>query len=145
METHEPISPDEAMVALAAAESSRRRVAWAGFPAWYWLATGALLGAVAYGISLPGLWDLAVVIPAAVLLSAVARAGCRARGICEGYVRSAMTMRDTLLLYGPSALVIIAAAAAWHVVSWAPAVAAVVVFALFAGTGLVLGARAARP
>ena len=145
METREPISRDEAMLALAAAESSRRRVARAGFPAWYWLSTGALLGAAAYGISLPGYWDIAVAVPVAALLYAVARAKCRARGICERYVRSAMTPRDTFLLYGPSALVIVAGAAARHAVWWAPAVAAVLTFVLFAGTGLVLGARAAQP
>jgi hypothetical protein len=145
METHGPVSADEALAALAAAESSRRRVAWAGYPAWYWLVTGALLGAVAFAMMLPGWWDLVVEIPAAALLFLVARAGCRARGICEGVFRTAMTTRDTFLLYGPSALVIVAGAAAWHTVSWAPAVAAGLVFVLFAGTGLVLGARATRP
>jgi hypothetical protein len=45
METHASISPEEASAALAMAWSSRARVAWAGYPAWYWLATGLTLGA----------------------------------------------------------------------------------------------------
>jgi hypothetical protein len=55
METHEPISRDEASAALALTEHSRARVA------------------------------------------------SRVRGICEGHFRSAMTLREKLLLSGPAA------------------------------------------
>ena len=48
METHDPVSADEAAAALAAAERTRARVAWGGYPAWYSLSTGAAVGAVCY-------------------------------------------------------------------------------------------------
>lgn len=136
-----PIDADEASAALAAARHSRARVAWAGYPAWYWLATGAALGAGSYAILLPGWWGL--VIPAAlgIVLVMVARAASRARGVCEGWIRSAMTHRDQLVLYGPPAVVIIAGAAGSKFATWPPIVAAVLVLVLFAGTGLALSAR----
>jgi hypothetical protein len=39
----------------------------------------------------------------------------------------------------------LASGAASKVASWAPAAAAVLIFLLFAATGLILGTRAARP
>jgi CHASE2 domain-containing sensor protein len=56
-----------------------------------------------------------------------------------------MTRRESLILYGPAALLAVGSAFAAKAAWWAPIVFAVVVFVLFAGTGLVLGARAARP
>ena len=35
METHDAVSAAEAAAALAAAERTRGRVAWGGYPAWY--------------------------------------------------------------------------------------------------------------
>jgi hypothetical protein len=145
METHEPVSADEAMVALAAARSSRAQVAWANWPMWYWFATGAGLGAATAGILLPDGWDLAMGGAVVVLLFAVGRAASRARGICEGCVSSAMTLRETFVLYGPATLIAVGSAFAAKAVWWAPIVFAVLVFAVFAGTGLVLGGRATRP
>jgi len=144
METREPISRDEASAALALTEHSRARVAWAGYPAWYWLLSGAGLGAVAYLIMSPGNWDLLGAAAVAVLLIGVTRAASRARGICEGHFRSAMTLREKLLLSGPAALVMVAGAFASKFAGWVPAVAATTVFALYAGTGLAMGARADR-
>jgi hypothetical protein len=147
METYEPINADEASEALASVRHSRMRVAWSGYPAWYWLTTGAGMGAVSYAIRLPGWWALAVSAVLAVLLVMVARAASRARGVCEGWTRSARTCREAVVLGGPAAVVVLASAAAskfasWP--SWSPIVAAVLVFMLFAGTGLTLSARAAR-
>jgi hypothetical protein len=34
-------------------------VAWSGYPAWYWRATGAGMGALSYAVLLPGWWDKA--------------------------------------------------------------------------------------
>jgi hypothetical protein len=36
METYGPIDADEASAALASVRHSRTRVAWSGYPAWYW-------------------------------------------------------------------------------------------------------------
>jgi hypothetical protein len=127
------------------AERTRTRVAWAGYPAWYWLTTGAAMGAVCYAVLRPGWWVAPVAVLAALTLVIGARAASRARGIRDGCQRSAMTMREQLVLGGPAALLIIAGAAASKVVPWLPAVAAVLVFLVFAGTGLTMSARAARP
>jgi len=144
METHGSISADEAAAALVAARRSRARVAWQGYPTWYWLSTGACLGVFSYAMLLPGLWDLAVAVVVAAVLVIVARAASRARGVCEGWVRSAMTHREAIVLGGPAALVILGDAVASKFVSWSPIVASVLVFVLYAGTGLILGARSAR-
>jgi hypothetical protein len=147
METYEPIGADEAAAALASVQDSRARVAFAGYPPWYWLATGAGLGAMSYAVMMPSGWSVAALAAIGVVLIAVARAACRARGICEGWV-GAMTLRGMLTLYVPVAVTILASAAASKVTAWSPwpaAAGAVVVFLLFAGTGLALTARAARP
>ncbi|HEX6519985.1 MAG TPA: hypothetical protein VF070_08215 [Streptosporangiaceae bacterium] len=41
METLEQVSPQEAAEALESARRSRARVAWSGYPWWYWVARGA--------------------------------------------------------------------------------------------------------
>jgi hypothetical protein len=145
METHDPVSADEAAAALAAAERTRVRVAWGGYPAWYWLTTGAALGAVCYAVLRPGWWVAPVAVVASVTLVIGARAARRARGIREGCQRGAMTMREQLVLGGPAALLIIAGAVASKFAPWLPVVAAVLVFMVFAGTGLTMSARASRP
>lgn len=89
--------------------------------------------------------DEAAAVLAAVALVIGAGAASRARGIREGCQRGAMTIREQLILGGPAALLIIAGAAASKVVPWLPAVAAVLVFLVYAGTGLTMSARAARP
>jgi hypothetical protein len=147
METNRSINVDEASAALASVRRSRARVAWGGYPAWYWLATGAGLSAGSVAILLPGWWDVMIAAMVAALLVVVARAAGRARGVCEGWVRSAMTWRDGLVLYGPATVVIFASAVASRFALWSPwtsIVAAVLVFLLFAGAGLTLSARAAR-
>jgi hypothetical protein len=93
---------------------------------------------------LPQWWALALSVLIAVLLVTVTHAASRVRGICEGWVRGAMTHRDALVLNGPPALVIIAGAVASKFASWSSIVAAVLVFSLFVGTGLTASARAAR-
>ena len=55
-----------------------------------------------------------------------------------------MTLRDQVVLGGPAALLILAGAAASKSVSWLPVVAAVLVFVVYAGTGLTLSARCTR-
>lgn len=144
METHEPVNREEASAALASVRDSRRRVAWSGYPAWYWLTTGAALGALCYAIQLPGWWAMAACVPIAAVLVTVAHAAGRARGVCEGWVNRAMPHRDRIVLYGPAAVVILAAAVGSKFASWPPIAAAVLLFTLFAGTGLTLSARAAR-
>jgi hypothetical protein len=147
METYGPIGADEAAAALASVQDSRARVAYAGYPAWYWLATGAGLGAMSYAVMMPSGWSVAVLAAVGVVLIAVARAACRARGICEGWV-GAMTLQGMIILYVPAAVVILVSAAASKVAAWSPwpaAAGALVVFLLFAGTGLALTARADRP
>jgi len=98
-------------------------------------------------ILLPGWWGL--VIAAAVMfgLVRVAHAAGRVRGVCEGWGRGAMTVREVLALYGPTAVVILADAVAqrfgwWS--PWSPIVAAVLVFGLFTGVGLTLSVRVGR-
>lgn len=93
---------------------------------------------------LPDWWDLAIPAVVAVLLVIVTRAACRARGVCEGWIRSAMTLRDGIVLGGPAAAVILANGVVSKFVPWSSIVAAVLVFLLFAGTGLILSARAAH-
>jgi hypothetical protein len=148
METNGSISTDEATAALASVRQSQTRVAWSGYPAWYWLTTGAGLGALSYAALLPGWGPVAISVIIGGLLVVVAHAGNRARGIREACVRGSMTRRDKVLLGGPAALVIIASAAAAKIAGWPSTwpsiVAAVLVFILFAGTGLILTARAAR-
>lgn len=145
METNGRISADEAAAALAAARRTRSRVAWSGYPAWYWLASGAGLGAVCYAVLQPGWWVVPIAVVYAVTSVLGARAASRARGVREGCQRGAMTVRDQLVLGGPAALLILAGAVASKFAAWTPAVAAMAVFVVFAGTGLILSARAARP
>jgi hypothetical protein len=145
METYEGISPDEAAEALAAAERSRARVAWSGYPWWYWLTTGAGMGLATYAVGQQGWWGPAIAAVIAVSLVYVAYAAARARGVCVGWVRGAMTTRDWAVLYGPATLVIVASSAGSRFASWPPVVGAVLVFGLFAGTGLAQSARTPRP
>jgi len=144
METHGSISPHEASAALASVRRSRARVALSGYPAWYWLATGACLGAMSYAMLLPYWWVVAITPVLAALLVTVTYAASRARGVCEGWVRNAMPLRDKVVLYGPAAILILANGFASKFVAWSSIVAAVLVFGLFAGTGLTLSARVAR-
>jgi hypothetical protein len=147
METYGPIDAGEAAAALASVQDSRARVAFAGYPPWYWLIMGAGLGAMSYAVMMPSWWSVAVLAAIGVVLIAAARAVCRARGICEGWV-GAMTLRGLVTLYVPVAVTILASAATSKVTAWSPWPAvggAVVVFLLFAGTGLALTARADHP
>ena len=144
METNGSVDAAEASAALAAARHSRARVAWGGYPAWYWLITGAAMGALAYTLQLRGWQVLATSALIAAVLVTVTRAASRARGVCEGWTRTAMTHRDKLILNGPPAVLIIAGVVGSKFAAWPPIAAAVLAFALFAGTGLSLSARAAR-
>ena len=98
-----------------------------------------------YAVLRPGWWVPPVAVLAAVTLVIGARAAEPGPGHPRGCQRGAMTMRGQLVLGGPAALLIIAGAAAPKVVPWVLAVAAVLVFLVFAGTGLTMSARAARP
>jgi hypothetical protein len=148
METNGPIDVDEAAAALASVRRSRARVAWSGYPTWYWLATGTCLGIGTVAILFPLWGSLLTAIAVAVALVRVAHLAGRARGVCEGWVRAAMTWRDVLVLYGPAVVVILTCAVMsrldlWS--PWPPIVGAVLAFVLFTGAGLTLSARAARP
>ena len=55
-----------------------------------------------------------------------------------------MTPRDTAVLYGPEILLMLAGAPVSKHVWWSSIAVAVLVSAVFAGTGLARGARAAR-
>jgi hypothetical protein len=85
-----------------------------------------------------------IITGAGALLVLVIRAAGRTRGVCEGWVCTAMSRRDAVILYGPVAVVILADVVVSRFVSWSSIVAAVLVFVVFAGTGLMLSARAAR-
>lgn len=143
METHGAISADEASAALESVRHSRARVAWSRYPVWYWITTGASLGAMCYATLLPRWWVLAVAAALVVLQVIVVRAACRARGVCEGWMRSAMTRGEGAALYGPAFVVIFSNTVVSKYVSWSSIVAAVLVCVVFAGTGLILGARSA--
>ena len=147
METNGSISVPDASAALAEVRQSRARVAWSGYPAWYWLATGAGLSVGTVAILLPDWWGLVVTAVVTAGLIKVAHIAGRIRGVCEGWTGGAMTAREKLALYGPSVMVILADAVAqredwWS--PWSPIVAAVLVFGLFTGVGLTLGARGGR-
>ncbi|WP_284744744.1 hypothetical protein [Amycolatopsis sp. RTGN1] len=147
METNGSINATDASAALAEVRRSRARVAWSGYPAWYWLTTGAGLSAGTAAILLPDWWGLAIVAVVTLGLVKVAHIAGRRRGICEGWVRTAMTAREVLALYGPATVVILADAVAqrldwWS--PWSPIVAAILVFGLFAGVGLTFSARTGR-
>ncbi|HEV2778139.1 MAG TPA: hypothetical protein VGX25_01940 [Actinophytocola sp.] len=145
METHGRIGPAEASAALASAERSRARVAWTGYPAWYWLTTAAGLALLPL-TTLPPAWlGVAICLAVGIVLTRLAVAVNRARGVCEGWTGSAMRAREVAVLYGPSAAVLLAGAFTARLAWWAPIAAGVLVFVLFAGTALTLGARAARP
>jgi len=144
METSGPISAAEASSALASARESRARVAWAGYPTWYWFATAAALAVLPFATVLPDLFGLGVTAVAAVVLIRLAVAAGRVRGVCEGWTSSAMRWQEIVLLYGPSIVVLFAGAVAARFAWWAPIAAAALTFVLFAGTGLALSARAAR-
>ena len=141
METGRSISVDEASAALAAVRRSRALVAWRGYPTWYWLGTGACLGAIAIAMLLPGWWDLAAAAVIAVVLIGVTRAATRVRGVCEGWYRGAMPLRDRVLLAGPAAVMMVVGAVAAKFAPWSAVVAGVLIFVLYAGTGLALSAR----
>jgi hypothetical protein len=140
METSGPISAAEALAALAEVKRSRTRVAWTGYPTWYWLVTAAGLGALPFATLLPDWLGLLGVGVAAGVLMAVMVKVSRARGVCEGVTRSAMRLREGLALYGP-ALVVLLVGGMW----WSPFVTGALVFVLFAGAALTLSARAAHP
>lgn len=144
METQGPISAAEASAALASVRRSRARLAWTGYPTWYWLTTAAVLAALPFATLLPDWLGFAVCVVVGVLGGVLAVAVSRVRGVCEGWTRSAMRWREGILLYGP-ALVVLFAGAIWSRFAWwSPIMAAVLGFVLFAGTGLTLSARAAR-
>lgn len=148
METHGSIDADEAAAALASVRQSRTRVAWSGYPAWYWIATGSGLAALA-PMMLLSTW---LVMPAAVAIAALLvvapRVAGQARGVREGWACSPMTFRERAALYGPAALVLVASAVAVKLAPgsspWPPIAAAALIFILIAGRGMLGSARAAR-
>jgi hypothetical protein len=144
METSGSISAAEASSALASARQSRARVAWAGYPTWYWFATAAVLALLPFATVLPDLFGIGLTAVAAVAAIWLAVAAGRVRGVCEGWTSTAMRWQEIVLLYGPSIVVLFAGAVVSRFAWWAPIAAAVLTFVLFAGTGLVLSARAAR-
>jgi hypothetical protein len=144
METHGPIDAAEASAALASVKQSRTRVAWTGYPTWYWLATATGLAMLTLTTLLPLWLGMAGVVVIAALLTRLTIAVSRTRGVCEYWTRSAMRWQEVVLLYGPTVVVLVAGAFMAAVVWWSPIVAAALGFVLFTGTGLMLSARAAR-
>lgn len=144
METNGVISPAEASAALASVERSRTRVAWTGYPTWYWLVMAAGFAALQFMVLLPDLLSLVGIAVVTAGLVGVALVSGRVRGVCEGWTRSAMRLRDGLLLFGPTFVVLFAGALASRFIWWSTIPAGVLVFALFAGTGLMLSARGGR-
>ena|SRR5436190_1914346 len=144
METQEPISAAAASAALVSVRHSRTRVAWAGYPAWYWYANGAGLAALSSATLLPTWLGLVGIVVVAGFLLRVNIAAGRTRGVCESWTRSAMRWWEVVALYGPVAVLLLAGAVGAKYAWWPPAAASVLVFLLFAGTGLKLSARAAR-
>lgn len=148
METNGVVSAAEASAALESVQDSRSRVAWTGYPAWYWLGTAAGMAAMPFLLLLPGWWDLAGAVVLAASLLRIAVLACRVRGVCEGWIRAAMRWREGVLLYGPPVVVLLADGVVVRWALWPPvlvaAISAALVFVSFAGTGFLLGARAAR-
>jgi membrane glycosyltransferase len=108
------------------------------------LATAAGLAVLPVATLLPVWLGVATVAVVAIVLFRLIVAASRARGVCEGWTRSAMRMWDVVALYGPAVVVTNAAVFMSRLAWWSPIVAAVLVFALFAGTALALSARAGR-
>lgn len=100
METHGRISAAEASAALASVRRSRTRVAWTGYPAWYWLATAAGLAALPLATLVPDWLGIVGVAVVAALLVRLAIVASRNRGVCEYWTRSAMRLREAALLWG---------------------------------------------
>ncbi|TDV35913.1 hypothetical protein [Actinophytocola oryzae] len=144
METDGPVSVAEASAALAAVERSRARVAWTGYPRWYWLATAAGLAALPVMVLLPVWLGLVSCVVVTLVLLRLVVAASRARGVCEGWTGGAMRWWEVSVLYGPAVVVAVAGGLTVRLAWWSPVVAAVVVFASFAGTGLASSARAGR-
>jgi hypothetical protein len=144
METQEPVGVSEASAALASVKQSRTRLAWAGYPAWYWLGTATAWAVLPLAMLLPAWAGLACVGVVAVAVLRLTVAAGRARGVCEGWTRSAMRWPEVTLLYGPATAVLLASAFIPRSTWWLTIVGAVLVFVLFAGTALALSARAAR-
>lgn len=144
METRGPVSAAEASVALASVRQSRKRLAWAGYPAWYWLGTAAAWAVLPVATLLPAWAGFACVGVVAVTVLRLTVAAGRARGVCEGWTRSAMRWPEVTVLYAPATAVILASAFVPRSAWWLAVVGAVLVFVLFAGTALALSARAAR-
>src|SRR5687768_4166026 len=124
METHGPIGAAEASAALASVKRSRTRVAWTGYPAWYWLTTAIGLATLPLTTLLPlwlGMTGVAVV---TVLLTRLTFAVSRNRGVCEYWTRSAMRWQEMVLLYGPAVVVLVAGALMSKFAWWPPVAAA---------------------
>ncbi|MBP2330453.1 membrane protein implicated in regulation of membrane protease activity [Kibdelosporangium banguiense] len=145
METHGHVTAAEALAALASTEQSRARVAWAGYPAWHWYAIGAGMAAVPLTTLLSPLWlGLTSTVALTLLLLVLTIRTSRARGVCEGWTRSAMRLREAALLYGPTVFLLTAGSFMALLGWWAPVTAAVLGFAVFTITAHTLRTRAAR-
>jgi hypothetical protein len=138
METGGSISAAEASAALASVRGSRARVAWTGYPRWYWLTTGAGFAAMPLATLLPTWLGVVLIALVAVLVARSAVVVGRARGVCEHWNRAAMRWQEVTLLYVPAVVVMMAGSFGKEIAWWLPIPAAVIVFVLFAGTGLML-------
>ena len=145
METNGPVSAAEASAALASVERSRTRVAWAGYPRWYWFAAGAGIGLLPLSGVLPTWLGVSAFVTALAVLLWLVHFASRIRGVSEYPLRGVMRWRELLLLYGPTNLVLYAGSFMEKFLWWAPIASAVLIFVLFSGTGLWLSARAALP
>jgi hypothetical protein len=144
METQGTVGPAEASAALASVQQSRTRVAWIGYPTWYWLGTAAGLAALPFATLVPDWLGLAGVAAVAVLLIRLTLTASRARGVCEHPLRSAMRWWEVTALYGPATAALLVGALVQRSAWWSSVATSVLVFVLVAGTGVALSARAAR-
>ncbi|MGA8114529.1 MAG: hypothetical protein WCA46_12750 [Actinocatenispora sp.] len=150
------ITVQDAAASLAAVKDSRRRARRAGYPVWFWLATGVGLAAIPLWIGkdwLPGRWEsvislvsVAVLIGAALAVSVPGVRRVRETGRPRG-ARWRETLRAAWPLL-PVAAVMLAGGVTWTNGLWAaplaPLVTAVAVFVVWVGCGLASTTFSAR-
>ena len=143
------ISVQEAAASLAAIRDSRRRARRAGYPVWFWLATGIGMAAVPLYLVrtwLPSPWDPVISLASLVLLAATAiGASLRAqRGVagCGSLTTEACRRELPLFLWSfvPYVAVLLAGGITWQKGLWhaplAPLATAAAAFAVWTGLGL---------
>lgn len=151
------ISAQEAAASLAVVKDSRRRARRAGYPAWFWLATGLGLGAVPLYIAktwLPNPWQQPVIPLASVMLLAgtgIAASLSALRGVRGCRPTPAGVLQEVSLFlwpFVPYVAVLLAGGITWENGFWhapvAPLATAAAAFAVWAGSGIAATTFSAR-